>query len=367
VDLLDRHTVRVRTPEPFADLLDILADGYVVPPGAAERHGADFKSRPVGTGPFTFVEWRPGERLVLERNTHYFMEPPLPQRVEWRLIPESWERIRALRGGHVHIAATIDARDALEASADEAVTIVTARDTTCIVYLFNCFRPPFNDARVRRAVNLAIDKAEIVRSLLQGAGYILSGFVAPGLLGHDPTVEPYAYDPQAARTLLAEAGYGDGLEITIDTPTSSPLEAVELTAMISDHLARVGVVTHAHIVTDRAEYANRVRTKDIHEICCFDSSPLSTYRVLREKISSRTRGSWWEGYENLEVEDLIEMARHTTDATQRAQIYRRCFGLTHRDPPWLFLYNRQVSHGIRTSIGQWRPRADGCVIPQYLT
>lgn len=111
---------------------------------------------------------------------------------------------------------------------------------------------------------------------------------------------------------------------------------------------------------DRPAYADMVRAKQIGDLCCFDSSPLSTFRILREKIHSGIKGPWWEGYTNHEVDALIEKAQRTVDQSERQSIYRTAHRMIRNDAPWVFLYRPEVYW----AVGQgtvWEPSWDGIV------
>jgi len=366
--LEDDYTIRLITPTPMADLLDVLVDGYMVPPKATQTMGEDFKFNPVGTGAFKFVEWVAGDRVVADANVSYFRGAPRMRRVVWKLVPESAQRLQMIEDRMADLALGVEPRhlDVSDSERGFHMLILRARDTCCYAYFFNCSRGPLRETLVRQAVNLAIDKTAIVQSILGGAGHVLSGFVGPSLRGYDPEVEPYPFDPRKASELLREAGYADGLTITVDTPTSLPEEAVQLSRAIADQLEDVGLRVQLNITQDRISYANKVRGKRIGDMCCFDSTPLSTYRVLREKISARHKGAWWQGYENQEVDDLLDKAQRTFDEEARTDLYRRCFRLIHDDPPWLFLYNHENIFATADELRDWSPRLDGCVIPQWV-
>ena len=100
-------------------------------------------------------------------------------------------------------------------------------------------------------------------------------------------------------------------------------------------------------------------------MCIFDSSPLSTFRVLKEKVDSRFAGSWWQGYHNADVEDLLDQAQTTVDNVRRRDIYRQCFRLLNEDPPWLYLYNYMEITYVAASMTAWQYPEHGIVDPRY--
>ncbi len=158
-----------------------------------------------------------------------------------------------------------------------------------------------------------------------------------------------------------QAGHPNGLTLDLDCPTRLPDEAERLTAALAGQLADIGITLRVHIHAEREEYAHMVRRKEIRDLCVFDSSPLSTFRVLYEKIDARIAGSWWEGYHNLAVEALIDQGRATTDDAARAAIYARAYALMQADPPWLTLYNPLKITGLRGTHTGFALAVDGVI------
>jgi peptide/nickel transport system substrate-binding protein len=187
----------------------------------------------------------------------------------------------------------------------------------------------------------------------------LNGFLTPHHFGYNPATPAYPFDPVKARALLAEAGYADGMHLVLDIPSTMPDEAPALAEMMAEQYSRVGITVEVVVHEDRAAYSEMVREKRINDACCFDSSPRSTYRVLREKLMSTLEGPWWEGYENLQVNELITRAERTFVESEREKIYRQIYRLVRDDAPWIFLYRPTDYWGISHSLNGWQPRSDG--------
>jgi peptide/nickel transport system substrate-binding protein len=226
----------------------------------------------------------------------------------------------------------------------------------------NAQKGPGADRRVRQALNYALDKEKIIDEIKDGAAIPLNGYLTPGHFGYNPETPVYPCNPDKARSLLAEAGYPDGLDLVFDIPSAMPDEAPRLMRMMAEQFAESGITVETVVHEDRAAYSEMVRDKDINDACCFDSSPRSTYRVLREKLLSTLQGPWWQGYENAEVNALIKKAEATFDDEQRREIYRRIYTLVREDAPWIFLYSPTRYWGVRTSLENWKPRADGLLL-----
>jgi len=358
IQVLDSRRVRLTTAAPLADLLDILSTGYILPPGVVEPAGGNFKHHPVGTGPYEFVEHRAGDRIRVQRCGGVFPDIPDCDAIEWRYVPDPAQRVQMVAENRAQIATLLQPADLPR---EGSVTVSRSRGPTAYILMFNAARGPFQDRRLRLALNYAVDRQEVIQKVLSGAGYPLSGFVSPQHWGADPDRPPYPYDPGRARKLLKAAGFGGGLRVVLDSPTALPDEAIRLSQVLVEQLGRIGVEVEVNTTADREAYAHKVRLKDIHDMCVFDSSPLSTFRVLREKIDSRFKGSWWQGYRNTDVEALLDQAAMTVDESRRKLIYRECFRLLCEDPPWLYLYNHQELTGVNASLSGWRMPDHGII------
>jgi peptide/nickel transport system substrate-binding protein len=362
LEIVNRNTLSLTLSEPIADLLDILVTGYILPPDAVERLGGQFKNTPIGSGPYEFVEHEEGVCVRAVKNRSYFQDLPDIDAIEWRLASDPDERLRMIRDGRAHIAAGPPYSATLE---DDSLNYVHSRGSTVYIVIFNAKSSLLEDPRVRLALNLAVDRGTLIDTVLNGAGYPLSGFISPVHCGYDADQPPIPYDPDRARALLKEAGHGSGLSLTLDSPTSLPNEAVQLSQALTEQMSRIGVEIKVVYTEDRELYANKVRRKEIHDMCVFDSSPLSTFRVLKEKVDARFAGSWWQGYHNAEVETILDKARSTIDSNRRQGMYKQCFRLLNEDPPWLYLYNYKNITCRARQFSNWQPPAHGVIDPRY--
>ncbi len=215
--------------------------------------------------------------------------------------------------------------------------------------------------RVRQALNYALDVPALIRDAVGGAAHLLNGPLTPRHYGHEPAVLPYPHDPARARALLAAAGYGNGLTLVVDIPTTHPDEAPRLAELMAEQYTKVGVTVQVKTFDDRPAYAEMVKAKRIDDACCFDSSPLSTWRVLREKFHAGVRGAWWQGYSNPEVDALLDQAAVVVDADRRQALYRHAYRLIRDDAPWIFLYSPTLAWGLGPHAGNAEPGVDGAI------
>ncbi len=216
VEKIDGYTVRFKLSSPFSVFLQALVHVQIVPEGYLMSVGDNaFARSPVGCGPFRFVDGRLDDRIVMERFDDYYggspdLPPVGPARVKraiFRMMPDPTVRAAALKTGEVSIIQTVPAHLAASLSRDGKLQVRSVEGTRVYCAEMNCARPPFDDVRVRKAMNHAIDWDTILATIYAGgASRLATGFLPSGF-GYNPDLPPYGYDPQKARALLAEAGY----------------------------------------------------------------------------------------------------------------------------------------------------------------
>lgn len=355
LEVLDATTLQVTLAAPMADLLDVLEQGFIVSPAAFAALDAKNYTVQIGSGPYRLTSVA-ADQITATRVAAHFAGLPANPTVTWRLVPDKADRLALLHRGEVAVANALD----FEASRTLGAMRHAFLSPVAIIYLLNAAKGPLADSRVRRALSLAVDREAIVDSVMAGAATPLRGFVSPNHFGAGQGGGA-RMDRALARQLLAEAGFADGLTLEVDCPTRLPDEAERLTADLSAQLAEVGIRLNVHIHAEREEYAHMVRRKEIRDMCVFDSSPMSTYRVLYEKIDSRVAGSWWQGYANPQVEALIDQGRVTTDRAARAEIWQQAYALLQEDPAWLTLYNPIRVIGLAGDHPSFAMPADGVI------
>jgi len=350
-------TVQIVTREPMADLLDLLVAMPISPASSL----AQLPEVYVGSGPYRVVSQGP-DRMVLTAHEGYWGGEPEYREIRWVAEPDADKRVDAVLRGEAHIADDIGPEGQRRISEDERAQVREWKTGLAIIFMINAFEGPGRDPRVRQALNYALDVDEIIADIKDGAAEPLNGYLTPHHFGYNPDTPVYPYDPEKARSLLAEAGYPDGMTLTFDHPSEMPDEAPALARLMAEQYARVGINLELVEHEDRAAYSEMVREKRIHDAACFDSSPRSTFRVLREKLHSGLEGPWWEGYDNPEVNALIEKAQATVSDPERQAIYRETYSMVRDDAPWIFLYRPIRYWGISPRLLEWTPRADGLLI-----
>jgi len=347
VSILSKQTIRIETVEPMADLLDILVE---MPISSATL---------TGTGPY-MVETVDADQITMQVFPQYWGSPPSYGRLRWISMPDTAERQQSLIAGDVDLITDVPAHHAFSTGIDPEVAVITRWSPTCVAFLCNCFEGPCADTRVRQALNLGLDKYALIHDVIDGDAQPINGPLTPDHFAFDPSVPLYPFDQESAKRLLDQAGFGSGLDLTLDVPTTLPDEAPALARAMAAQWESLGVHATIRQHHDREAYATTVRSKAIGDAACFDSSPLSSFRVLREKLHSRIAGPWWQGYENHTVDSLLDQAAVTVDTGARQSIYRSAYRLIRGDAPWIFLY-RPVNRWASRAGAQWQPSPTGWV------
>ena len=242
VTVVDEFTVKVNMKAPFAFLLNNIAHSAsgIVSPTAHKALGKDIARKPVGTGPFKFVEWVHGDHLTLARNDDYWGGKPKLDKIVIKTIKEDSARVMMLQSGDAHLAVRLPAEDIPRLQKDNKIQL-DATETLRVLYIgFNCGKKPLSDERVRQAFNLAMDRESIVKNIYQGRALVASNIVAPLTTGYFP-LPAYPHDPEKAKKLLADAGYPNGLKARFMSPQGRYPKDFEMAQALQQQWKRAGI------------------------------------------------------------------------------------------------------------------------------
>jgi ABC-type transport system substrate-binding protein len=242
VEVVNDSTVKIVLKAPFAFFLNNLAHSAsgIISPTALKTLGKDIARKAVGTGPFKFVEWVHGDHLTMVRNDDYWGGKPYLEKIIVKMVKEDSARVMMLQSGDAHLIVRIPAEDIPRLEKEKAVKLDTT-ETLRVLYIgINCAKKPFTDVRVRQALNYAVDKETIVKSIYQGRALVSQGIVAPLTTGYFP-VQGYSYDPTKAKRLLAEAGFPTGFKAKLWSPQGRYPKDFEMAQAVQQQLKKVGV------------------------------------------------------------------------------------------------------------------------------
>lgn len=356
----DEYTFKVELETPMSDLLDLLVEMPVAP----RRHLDSIEEDLTGTGPY-MLEERSDNHLVLTANSDYWGGKAGYASVNWFREGDLYKRVEALNRGEADIIPGLNIK--YHDMMDPGVNIVEKESNVCMIYFFNTQRGPCRDTRVRQALNYGVNKQTLIDIAVNGAGHPLQGVFSPLSLGYVPDIPGYPYDPEKARSLLDDAGYGEGLKVVMNKPYGNGYGTMKLSENLRDQYRLIGVEAEISSYPDSTfgAYSDYVKAKQIDDMAWFDSSPLSSYRVCREKLHSGYKGAWWEGYSNTKVDAYIGEIERTNDPANKEKLFQEIYRETWRDPPWLYLYRPRQFWGVGEKLREWKPGIDGLVFPYF--
>jgi peptide/nickel transport system substrate-binding protein len=351
----DPHTFRVTYRKPLATAL--VSWGFAIHPKhlleGQEITKNPLSRAPIGTGPYRFVEWVPGEKIVLESNPDYFEGEPYIRRIVYRIIPDPSTMFLELRAG------------GLDYMGLTPLQFVRQTDTTAFkrrfkkyrypafayTYLgYNLRRPLFQDKRLRQALSYAIDKQEIIEGVLLGFGQKATGPYKPDTWPHNPNVKSYPYDPEKAKALLAEAGWCDNDGNGILEKDGKPFSFTIITNQGNDQRIKTGEIIQRRFRELGVEVKLRVIEwasflKEFINPGNFDAVIMGWTISIDPDVydvwhSSKTRSGELNfiGFKNTEVDNLLEKGRRTLDQAERKKFYDRFQEILAEEQPYTFLY-----------------------------
>src|SRR5438876_2862833 len=351
VEVMDESTVRFILKEPRASFLAVLTSGAasIVSPTAVRKWGADYPLNPVGTGPFRYASWQRGQQVVLEKNPDYWRGPVKIDRVIYRSIVEDQARLTELLTGAVDLIVGVPPDFVAQLEGNSKVNLFKQVGAHVWYLGINNQKKPFDDKRVRQALNYAVNKDAIVKDVLKGTGSLSRGPVLPATWGADSGLKPYPYDPERARRLLAEAGYPSGFSTSLWVPESgSGMQApVPMSTVIQSNLKAVGVTVTLQTM-EWGAYLAKLRTKE-QELFALswmagNEDPDMVMYPLLHSSQWTPAGPNRALYKNERFDELLHQARLTTDQGKRASLYREAQRILVDDPPWIF-----IDHEIQTA------------------
>ncbi len=354
IKVVDRRTVRITLDEPNAAFLHTMALNFahVVPREEVEKAGADFGHKPVGTGAFRLKEWVLGQRVVLERNPTYFLKGrPLAREIVIQVgVDPSVALLRFQRGEVDILGDGIPPARFVQVMNDAKLKtlVVTGEQLHTGYVTINVQVRPFTDVRVRRALNMAVDKGKIVR-IINNRATPATQILPPRMPGYEQAYKGYAYDPAAARKLLAEAGYPNGVATTLYANNTDPNPRIA--QAIQADLASIGV---------RAELKTLAQSTVIEAGGTKGKAPLiwsggmawiadypdpNNFYWPILSCAAVGPGSWnWAWYCNQKAEAMAKQADamvRPEQARARAEAYQAVYRLVMADAPWIPIFNER--------------------------
>ena len=375
VEVIDDYTVKLTTDGPNPILPNQLTSLYIMDKGWAEANNVvapqDFKAKEEtyavrnanGTGPFTVVTRAPDELTVLARNGDWWGNDVFPgniDKIEYRPISNAATRVAALLSGEVDFVLDPPLQDLKRIEAADGLNVTTVAQIRSIFFGMDqgidqlrstdVEGNPFKDKRVREAFNLAIDKAAIQRVVMEGLSFPTGMITPPGVLGNTPDNDAsYGFDPEKAKSLLAEAGYPDGFSIQLDCPNNRYNNDEKICQAAVAMLAKVGVKVNLDAIPKAQHFPKIQKRESDFYMLGWGVPTLDSHYVFSYLLDGK--GSWnATGYDNARVNEITSAITSEIDIEKRTAMIGEAWDLVKSDIPYLPIHHQVLAWGIADNV-----------------
>jgi peptide/nickel transport system substrate-binding protein len=362
VEAPDAFTVVIRMKEASPSLLGMLGqrEGFMISPQAAEKFGNDLGRNPVGTGPFVFKSWTPGQRIVVEKNPDYWEQgKPYLDSVVFMLISNAAVAVPRLITREVDFVSGLSPVDVRTLGQQKGIAFAASPGSRWLALQMIVDRPPFDNPKLRQAMAHAIDRQRLIDVVTNGQSKIADGFTPPGLWWFDKDLRSYAYDPEKAKALIAEIGDVGKIELALSTQPV-PLYQ-QISQLAQEQLNAVGLNTKIQPVSVSDWYPQLIQgTINLLPIRWTqrpDPDGLFTY-LFHSKSSGNT-----SRYKNEEVDRLLDRARAVASQEERGPLYKQAQEIMTKDLPYIPLFFSVEYAAMRDNVRDYVWVADE--IPRF--
>ena len=360
VTVQDPYTVVIKTTQPYGALLAALShDNASIVSPTADKAG-NLNKQPVGTGPFKFVEWVPGDHITLAANKDYWQGAPKLQKVTFKVVPDVNTEVSMLQSGQVQLIDNVAAETLPRIQSLSNISLIKKDGTPMYYFGFNMDKAPMNNLKFRQAVAYSIDRSAYVKQL-DGLGIQSNSIIGPKVFGYDPSAEKdgYNYDPAKAKQTLKESGYnGAPLKMLVaNTPGY-----VKMAQIVQDQLKQVGINAKISLL-EWGTFLDVSKKGDFDlTFLAWTNSTGDGSELLYPNLDSKNiNASNVVGYHNPAFDKLVEASRQTVDQNQRKKLLDEANKMAINDAPMIVMNHAEVTAAVDKSVkgfeinptGQW--------------
>jgi glutathione transport system substrate-binding protein len=368
-EAVDANTVRFTLKEPFSPFINVLAhpSGVIISPTALQKYGKEIAFNPVGTGPFVFQEWKQTDYLKVKKFDGYWQQGlPKVDTLTWKPVVDNNTRAAVIQTGEVAFAFTLPYEQAEGLKQSPKVDVVASPSIIARYLSMNTKQKPFDNVKVRQAINYAINKEALVKVAFSGFATPAEGVVPEGV-EYAEKFGAWPYDPAKAKQLLAEAGYPNGFETTLWSAYNHST-AQKVIQFAQQQLAQVGIKAQIQALEagQRVERVESQPNPDAAPVRMYyagwSSSTAEADWALRPLLASEAFPPKLLNtayYKNKLVDANIAKALNTTDTAEKAQLYKAAQKQIWEDAPWAFLVTENVLYARAKNLSGIYVMPDG--------
>jgi peptide/nickel transport system substrate-binding protein len=359
VEAPDDYTVTITTKQPNAVLLERLNNRFIVSQAATEKNGNQLDNYKTGTGPYKLVSWERAGNLVLARNDDYWGAKPEIKEVLFKTVKEEAARVAGLLAGQTDVISNLPIEEIDRVEKHPRTRVEKVPGYRMYFLVMNVNHKPFDNKLVRQAFNYSVDPGIILKHIFEGNGYPLNGPLSSNMIGYDPTIKRYPYDPKKARELLAKAGFPSGLEVKLHLAPDRHLKGKEVCQVIARQLSECGI--KAELVPQ--EYPIYWGRDGVNGgKLAFYYAGRSAYdadtfydQYFHTGVTKRT------GYSNPELDKFIEEEQQTGEHKKRVAVLQQAGRIVMEEALVVPLYTLAEIYGLARNI-IWRGNPNNEII-----
>jgi len=367
IDIIDDYTVVIKTQKPIPWFANNMHQIFIMDKESTEtRDPGEVMQKPIGTGAYKFVEWVKGSYVRMEAYENYWEGAPPVKKVEIRPVTESSTRFAALASGQADIVTGVPV-ELYDKIVSNPKTDVVSRPARRSIFLALGNKPgsPMADIRVRRATYMAINEGEIIEKVMRGHATLASQVPDPPTIGYDESIQRLPYDPEKAKALLQEAGYGDGFEITLSGPNDRYVQDEQIAEAVAKYLAKVGIKAKLDVKPKSIFFDEVFEGKlDFYLIGWFDGTydmGRTYYKIAHSRDKEKGFGDLnGANYKDPTIDILIQASADVIDPDDRRQVLQDLNKIAMEEKiVWIPLHYQEDLYAIQKGKGiQFSPRPD---------
>ena len=348
VDAPDDYTVVISTKQPNAVLLERLNNRFIVSQTAVEKNSNQLDNYRIGTGAYKLASWQRDGHLVLARNDDYWRAKPEIKEVLFKTVKEESARVAGLLAGQADVISNLPIEEIPRVSKHPRTRVEKVPGYRMYFLAMNVTYKPFDNKLVRQAFNYSIDPNVILKHIYEGNGYALNGPLSSNMIGYDPAIKRYPFDPQKARELLAKAGHPNGLEVKLYLAPDRHLKGKEVCQVIAHQLGQSGIkvelVAQEYPIYWGRDGVNGGKLPFYYAGRSAYDADTFYDQYFHTGVTKRT------GYSNPELDKLIEEEQRTGDPKKRVAVLQQAGRIIMEDAPIVPLYTLAEIYGVARNI-----------------
>lgn len=352
IEVVDDYTIRISTKEPFAPMIAHMAHTAtgILNEKAVTEAGEDYGQKPVGTGPFQFVNWVTGDKIELERFEGYHGTLPAYKNLVFRNISDNTTRTIELESGGVDIAYDIQPTDVARVEANKDLTLLRDINLSTTYIGFNAKKAPYDNVKVRQAINYALDMEAIVDAVYGGVGAPSKGPLGPNVWASNQELQEYGFDVEKAKELMKEAGYENGFKTTIWTNDNQ--QRMDIAEIVQNQLRAINIDAEVKVV-EWGAYLDGTAAGE-HDmfilgwVTVTGDPDYGLYALFHSSQHGAAGNRTF--YSNARVDELLDAARITAVPAEREAAYKEAQEIIRNEAPWIFTWTGENLTGTRANV-----------------